>query len=48
MLKIENLSYTYKGKNASPVLRDISLELGEGFTFLVGENGSGKTTIIKP
>lgn len=47
MLKIENVSYTYKGKNASPVLRDISLELGEGFTFLVGENGSGKTTIIK-
>lgn len=47
MLKIENVSYTYKGKNSSPVLRDISLELGEGFTFLVGENGSGKTTIIK-
>lgn len=47
MLKIENVSYTYKGKKALPVLNNINLEIGEGFTFLVGENGSGKTTVIK-
>lgn len=47
MLSIHNVSYTYKGKNASPVLRGIDLDMTEGFTFLVGENGSGKTTLIK-
>jgi len=47
MLNIENLSYTYKGKNAKPVLNGISLKIGKGFTFLVGENGSGKSTLLK-
>lgn len=44
MLSIKNLNFAYKRN--SPVLKDISLEIGSGFTLLVGENGSGKSTLI--
>lgn len=45
MLKIEHLCYSYK-KNCE-VLHDITAEIGSEFCFLVGENGSGKSTFIK-
>ena len=47
MLTIENLSFAY-GRHASPVLRDINLELNAGeIGILLGKNGSGKTTLFK-
>ena len=45
MLQIENLNFTYnRGKK---VLSNINVTLHPGFTFLLGENGSGKTTFLK-
>ena len=43
----ENVRFTYPG-NDSPVLEDVSFTLKPGeSTALVGQNGAGKTTIIK-
>lgn len=45
VLKVENLSKKYRGKN---VLKDVSFELKKGSaTALVGSNGSGKTTLMR-
>lgn len=45
MIKVNNLYYSY-GKNN--VLQDVSFEIKEGeFKFLLGENGTGKSTLIK-
>jgi len=42
-----NVSYTYPG-NTAPTLQDISFAIGpDEVIAIVGENGSGKTTIIK-
>jgi len=42
-----NVSYTYPG-NTAPTLQDISFSIGpDEVIAIVGENGSGKTTIIK-
>jgi ABC-2 type transport system ATP-binding protein len=47
MLKIQNLTFSYL-KNGIPTIKAISLDVldGEVFGFL-GENGAGKSTIIK-
>ena len=44
MLRIEHLSKSYGRKTA---LQDVSLEIREGITGLLGPNGSGKTTLLR-
>lgn len=41
---IENLEYRYDKK---PVLKDINLDVEQGFVSIIGPNGSGKTTLMK-
>ena len=44
-LKVKNLTMSYEGKR---VLEDVSFRLLEGdYLFVLGENGTGKTTLIK-
>ncbi len=46
MIKINNLSKTYK-KGNKEALKDINLSINKGeFTALLGQNGAGKTTLI--
>lgn len=46
MLKIDNVSKTYKRGNKE-ALKNINLNITEGeFTALLGQNGAGKTTLI--
>lgn len=42
-IELKNVSFTYDQKK--PVLKDISLKAGKGFTAFVGESGCGKTTL---
>ena len=45
MLKISNI---YKSFAEKQVLKDLSLEIGEGSIFgLVGVNGAGKSTLLR-
>ena len=45
MLKVKNLSFAYKTKE---ILKDINFNIEDGQTvFLLGENGCGKTTLLK-
>jgi len=48
MLSIRSVSKSYPGvERPTPVLRDVSLELGAGRTLaLTGESGSGKSTLL--
>lgn len=47
MIKVKNLSYTYK-PHLPPALLDINLSIGRGeYIVLIGANGSGKTTLIR-
>ncbi|MFN8609250.1 MAG: ABC transporter ATP-binding protein [Vulcanimicrobiota bacterium] len=46
-LRFENVSFTYPGAS-EPALRNVTFHLKPGHKLaLVGENGSGKTTIVK-
>ena len=45
LLKLQHIDKSFKSKQ---VLKDISFELAKGEIMgLIGENGSGKTTILK-
>ena len=43
MLNISDLSFSYGNKN---IFQDLSFSIQDGFTFLVGVNGCGKTTLM--
>lgn len=46
MVKIENLSYSYR-KSKKAVLSDFSLNLEAGKIYgLLGKNGAGKSTLL--
>ena len=47
MIKVENVSYIYKGSNKK-ILDNINFEINKGeIVAIVGKNGSGKSTIGK-
>ncbi len=43
-MAVRNLTFTYPGQH-TPVLHDVSLEIGTGLTGVVGRTGSGKSTL---
>lgn len=46
MIKLENVSFSYKGKEE--VLKNINLEINEGeCVAIIGKNGSGKSTLAR-
>lgn len=45
-LNIANLTYTYPS-SAEPALCRVSATLPQGWTGIVGDNGSGKTVLLK-
>lgn len=46
MIKVENMSFGYNSSNK--ILKNINMEINEGeFVVIVGENGSGKSSLIK-
>ncbi|WP_462408642.1 energy-coupling factor ABC transporter ATP-binding protein [Neobacillus sp. Marseille-QA0830] len=47
MIKVTNLSFSYKKDEGAPVLRNIDLELDQRSTAIIGQNGAGKTTFVK-
>lgn len=47
-IHIRNLTFSYLGPLAQPVLKDVNLDIESGkVTAIVGESGSGKTTLLK-
>lgn len=44
-IALQNISYTYP-ETDRPVFTDLSLELPHGITSLVGQNGTGKSTLL--
>ena len=48
MLKLENISFEVKTENAEKgILKNISLEIDDGFVAITGPNGGGKSTLAK-
>lgn len=48
MLKLENISFSADTENGKKeILKDITLEIGGGFTAITGPNGGGKSTLAK-
>ena len=48
MIKIENMSFWYKGGRNNPVFSNFSIEIQKGeFVVLQGANGSGKSTLAR-
>ena len=45
-LHLSRISYTYPG-TSEPVLRDVSVAFGAGWTGIVGDNGCGKSTLAR-
>ena len=46
VVRFEDVSFTYRGDGAPPVLREVSFEVGRGRSLgIVGPPGSGKSTI---
>ena len=46
MIKLEHVSKAYSA--GVPAVNDVNLEIDDGeFVFIVGDSGSGKSTIIK-
>lgn len=47
-IHIRDLSFSYLGPRAQPVLKDLNLDIEQNkVTAIVGESGSGKTTLLK-
>lgn len=47
MIRIENLSHIYKGRNEN-ALTNVNLNIKKGeILFIIGPNGSGKSTLLK-
>ena len=47
-LYVENVTFSYLGPSAPPVLKDVTLTIPENkVTAIVGASGSGKTTMLK-
>jgi len=44
LLRFERLSYAYEGR--APLFHDLDLDLGPGWTGVVGANGAGKSTLL--
>lgn len=47
MIKVQNVTKSYGGKEKFPVLKGISLEIADGsFSVILGASGSGKSTLL--
>ena len=47
MIKIQDVTKSYEGKEKFPVLKGISLEIADGsFSVILGASGSGKSTLL--
>ena len=48
MLKLENISFEVEAENAKKgILKNINLEIDDGFVAITGPNGGGKSTLAK-
>ena len=46
MLKLENICFSAEGENGTKeILKNINLELDNGFAVITGPNGCGKSTL---